>query len=70
MDSERIFKTCIFGGFKREDVLAYVDELKGQIASLSGDLQKKGDELSALQAKVDELSVVCDAGDEATRTLS
>ncbi len=70
MDSERIFKTCIFGGFKREDVLAYVDELKGQIASLSGDLQKKGDELSALQAKADELSALCKAGEEAKRALS
>lgn len=70
MDSERIFKTCIFGGFKREDVLAYVDELKGQIASLSGDLQQKGGELSALQAKADELSALCEAGEEAKRALA
>lgn len=40
MDSERIFKTCIFGGFKREDVLQYVGELQAEIASLSEELQK------------------------------
>ena len=39
MESERILRTSVFGGFRREDVLQYVEELKGEIAALSGKLQ-------------------------------
>ena len=70
MDSERIFKTCIFGGFKREDVLQYVGELQAEIASLSEELQKKSDELSALSAKVNELEALCEAGEQAKQQLT
>lgn len=69
MDSERIFKTCIFGGFKREDVLQYVGELQAEIASLSEDLQQKTDELSALSEKVNELETLCEAGEQAKQQL-
>ena len=70
MDSERIFKTCIFGGFKREDVLQYVGELQAEIESLSEELQKKSGELSALSAKVSELETWCEAGEQAKQQLA
>ena len=48
MDSERILRTSIFGGFKREDVLGYVEELKAEIAVLSAEVQGKTAKIDAL----------------------
>ncbi len=59
MDSERILRTSIFGGFKREDVLQYVEELKSEILVLSEELKGKTAQLDSLQEKVDALSAEC-----------
>lgn len=56
MESERILRTSVFGGFRREDVLQYVEELKGEIAALSGKLQAQNAQISELGETVDELS--------------
>ena len=46
MDSERILRTSIFGGFKREDVLGYVEELKAEIAALRADVEEKSEKIA------------------------
>lgn len=60
MDSERILRTSIFGGFKREDVLQYVEELKGEILVLSEEVKGKTAQLETLQEKVDALAAECE----------
>lgn len=60
MDSERILRTSIFGGFRREDVLQYVEELKGEIFVLSEKLKGKTAQLDSLQEKVDALAAECE----------
>lgn len=69
MESERILRTSIFGGFKREDVLKYVEELKTQIADLNAELQEKGAAVQTLTEKVDELSAVCEQAKETEKKL-
>lgn len=60
MESERILRTSFFGGFRREDVLQYVEELKGEIAVLSEELRMKTSQISELSEMVDELSGRCE----------
>lgn len=69
MESERILRTSIFGGFKREDVLKYVEELKTEIAALHAELQEKGASVQTLTQKVDELSAVCEQAKETEKKL-
>lgn len=61
MDSERIFRTAVFGGFKRDDVLRYVEDLKGRIVELTEELKGKTVQMKTLQERVDTLSAECEA---------
>lgn len=70
MESERILRTSFFGGFRREDVLQYVEELKGEIAVLSEELRMKTSQISELSEMVDELSGRCEQAKETEEKLT
>ena len=56
MSSEKIImKTSLFGGFKKADVLAYIENLQNNTADLSGELDKKKEESLELRRKIDSL---------------
>lgn len=57
---EKIMRTSVFGGFKKEDVLSYVEALQKQIEELKADISQKEDAISELDAKVCELSAQCE----------
>lgn len=70
MENERILRTSVFGGFKKDDVLQYVEELKKEISALNEEIKEKAEKLSDLTGKVDELSVACDAAKTTEEKLS
>lgn len=56
MSSEKIvMKTSVFGGFKKSDVLAYIESLQNDAADLTGELDKKRSESLELRKKIDTL---------------
>ena len=69
MDNERIFRTSVFGGFKKVDVLQYVEELKKEISDLNAEIIERAEKLKTLTDKVEELSAVCDAAKETEKQL-
>lgn len=50
-----IMKTAVFGGFKKSDVLAYVEQLQGETADIKEMLDNKRSEALELKNKIDEL---------------
>ncbi len=50
-----IMKTAIFGGFKKADVLAFVEQLQAESADLKETLDSKREEAKELREKIDEL---------------
>jgi len=70
MDSERILRTSIFGGFRREDVLSYVEELKGEIAELREELKGKVEKIDTLCEMADNLSRACEEAKGTEQKLS
>lgn len=60
MENERILRTSVFGGFKKDDVLKYVEELKKEISALNEEIKEKAEKLSSLTGKVEELSEACE----------
>ena len=59
MDAEKIMRTSVFGGFKKEDVISYVEELKKEIEGLKADVEKKDGKIGELNSKVLELTDDC-----------
>ena len=59
MDAEKIMRTSVFGGFKKEDVISYVEELKKEIENLKADVEKKDGKIGELNSKVLELTDDC-----------
>ncbi len=57
---EKIMRTKLFGGFDKKDVLSYVDDLKKQVEDLKSDLQKKDENIDALNSQVASLSKECE----------
>lgn len=64
MNSDRILKKSVFGGFKREDVLSYIEKLQSENVALADELREKsaecagsvsGDDFSALKSENEEL---------------
>lgn len=53
-------RTSIFGGFKKEDVLSFVEELQKQLEDLKSEVASKQEAVSELEDKVIELSFQCD----------
>ena len=64
MNSDRLLKKSLFGGFKREDVLDYIEKLQSENVSLADELREKSaecaegvsaEEFEALRAENEEL---------------
>lgn len=70
MDSERILRTAVFGGFRRDDVIRYIEHLKGEISELAEELRGKTVQITALQEKVDTLSAECEKAKETEEKLT
>ncbi|MEG1835777.1 MAG: hypothetical protein RRZ68_05390 [Oscillospiraceae bacterium] len=56
MSEEKILRTSVFGGFKRTDVLTYVEELKNEIELLKGEIEKKSTDIDVLNSSVAALT--------------
>ena len=52
-----VMKTTLFGGFKKSDVLAYVEQLQSETADIKSMLDTKREESLELKRKIDELEV-------------
>ena len=52
-----VMKTTLFGGFKKSDVLAYVEQLQTETADIKSMLDTKREESLELKRKIDELEV-------------
>lgn len=70
MESERILRTSVFGGFRRNDVLEYVEELKGEIAELSKMFDEQNTMISELSEMVDTLTDECERAKETEEKLT
>lgn len=70
MESERILRTSVFGGFRRTDVLEYVEELKGEIAELSKMFDEQNTMISELSEMVDNLTGECEQAKAAEAKLA
>lgn len=55
-----IMKTTLFGGFKKSDVLNYVEQLQTETADIKTMLDAKREESLELKRKIDELEVKLD----------
>lgn len=55
-----IMKTTLFGGFKKSDVLAYVEQLQTETADIKSMLDTKREEALELKRKIDELEIKLD----------
>lgn len=55
-----IMKTTLFGGFKKSDVLAYVEQLQTETADIKSMLDTKREESLELKRKIDELEIKLD----------
>ena len=53
---EKIMRTSIFGGFKKEDVLSYIEKLQKQIEQLKEDVDSKQKTILELNEKVESLN--------------
>lgn len=49
MKKNTFFKRSLFGGFKREDVIDYIDNLKSELESAKSDIEKLREENSSLK---------------------
>lgn len=56
-----IMKTTLFGGFKKSDVLNYVEQLQTETADIKSLLDAKREESLELKRKIDELEVKLDS---------
>ncbi len=56
-----IMKTTLFGGFKKSDVLAYVEQLQAETADIKALLDEKRQESLELNKKIDELEEKLDS---------
>ncbi len=56
-----IMKTTLFGGFKKSDVLSYVEQLQTETAEIKSMLDDKRQEAIALNQKIEELEVKLEA---------
>lgn len=52
-----VMKTTLFGGFKKSDVLAYVEQLQTETADIKSMLDTKREESFEFKRKIDELEV-------------
>lgn len=67
---DTLFRACVFGGYKKEDVNAYVGKLESEIARLEAQLQERGGEQMSKAAPEtpnpyeDDIIVLSESADE------
>ncbi len=54
MSEERLFKKTFLGGFNREDVMAYIDELLTELKKAEEENERMASRISELERKLDE----------------
>lgn len=54
MSEERLFKKTFVGGFNREDVMAYIDELLTELKKAREENERMASRISELERKLDE----------------
>ncbi len=70
MSSEKIImKTSVFGGFKKSDVLAYIENLQNDTAEVSAELDKKRAESLELRKKIETLEERVESLSELSRNV-
>lgn len=65
-----VMKTSVFGGFKKSDVLAYIEKLQTETADVREQLDAKRTESIELKRKIEELEVRLDNLSEVTEKLN
>lgn len=65
-----VMKTAVFGGFKKSDVLAYVEQLQTETADIKASLDEKREESLGLKRKIDELEVKLETLSQVNEKLS
>ena len=55
-----VMKTALFGGFKKADVITYVESLQSETAEVKEQLEEKRNESLELKRKIDELELRLD----------
>lgn len=65
-----IMKTAVFGGFKKADVLSYVEQLQSDAADIKNQLDNKRSEALELRNKIDELEEKLDSLSEVNVKLA
>ena len=66
----KIMKTAVFGGFKKSDVLSYVENLQAETVAVQNQLEEKRNEALDLKRRIDELELKVKAFGEISEKLS
>lgn len=61
MGEERSFKKSALGGFKRKDVIAYIEELMDTIQTLRAENKRKDERIDELERKLEVYEEACSA---------
>lgn len=61
MDIEKVFRTNMFGGFRKTDVLSYVEALKKTMEELKAELAEKDEKSKDLSLNVEKLTEQCNS---------
>ncbi len=69
MDNERILKRSLFGGFRREDVLNYIEKLQSENIALAEELRAKSAECSENGTLMDDYESARKETEELTKTI-
>ena len=59
MASEKIFRSAVFGGFNRSDVISYIEDLRNEISDLQRKYADKETKINELEDKVGDLTAKC-----------
>lgn len=59
MASEKIFRSAVFGGFNRSDVISYIEDLRNEISDLQRKYADKETKINELEDKVGDLTEKC-----------
>lgn len=51
MASEKIFRSAVFGGFNRSDVISYIEDLRNEISDLQRKYADRKQRLMSLKIK-------------------
>lgn len=66
---EKIMRTSVFGGFKKEDVLSFVESLQKDIEALKAEITQKNGEIEELKQNIEALNSKSEELDKANGEL-